>query len=547
MRLISYRDGGTGDMLGVVSGDRWVPAGALLPAGPKTMAELLAGGPAGIEALRSAATTARIADEGRSLDEVELQAPVPRPGKVVAIGRNYREHIDEEGAAPPAAPLVFSKWPSSVIGDGAEIHWDPALTAQVDYEAELAVVIGRVARRVTEADALDHVLGYTCLNDVSARDLQFGDGQWTRGKSLDTFCPMGPMLVTADEIADPQDLDITCRVDGELLQSANTRQMYFGVAAIISYCSQSFSLEPGDVIATGTPGGVGIFRDPPVLLGDGAEVDGRDRVHRPAGQRLPLRPGRGGHHMRSGAERFLVTGALGCIGAWTVRALVHEGAQVTVFDVGRDPRRLRLIMPDAELTGVRFEVGDIASLGDLERVIDEHEITNVIHLAALQVPFCRADPPRGALVNVVGTVNVFEAARRRADRMAPVVYTSSMAVYTADDADPVTGRLTVDAYPHPPNHYGVYKQANEGNARIYWLDSGLSSVGLRPMTVYGIGRDQGMTSGPTKAIVAAALGQPYRVSFSGPTHVPVRRRRRADPDRGQPQLGRGRPCLQPAR
>jgi len=120
-------------------------------------------------------------------------------------------------------------------------------------------------------------------------------------------------------------------------------------------------------------------------------------------------------------------------------------------------------------------------------------------------------------VNVVGTVNIFEAVRRRADAMAPVVYTSSMAVYTADDADPVTGRLTVDAVPHPPNHYGVYKQANEGNARIYWLDTGLSSVGVRPMTVYGVGRDQGMTSGPTKAIVAAVLGVPYCVSFSGPT------------------------------
>ena len=135
----------------------------------------------------------------------------------------------------------------------------------------------------------------------------------------------------------------------------------------------------------------------------------------------------------------------------------------------------------------------------------------------MQVPFCRADPPRGALVNVVGTVNVFEAARRRAERMAPVVYTSSMAVFTAEDADPLTGRLTVTAHPHPPNHYGVYKQANEGNARIYWLDSGLPSVGVRPMTVYGVGRDQGMTSGPTKAIVAAVLGMPYRVSFSGPT------------------------------
>ena len=181
------------------------------------------------------------------------------------------------------------------------------------------------------------------------------------------------------------------------------------------------------------------------------------------------------------------------------------------------PRRLRLIMTPDELAAVTFVTGDITDLASVEAVLDGNGITNVIHLAALQVPFCRADPPRGALVNVVGTVNIFEAVRRRADAMAPVVYTSSMAVYTADDADPVTGRLTVDAVPHPPNHYGVYKQANEGNARIYWLDTGLSSVGVRPMTVYGVGRDQGMTSGPTKAIVAAVLGVPYRVSFSGPT------------------------------
>jgi nucleoside-diphosphate-sugar epimerase len=196
---------------------------------------------------------------------------------------------------------------------------------------------------------------------------------------------------------------------------------------------------------------------------------------------------------------------------------VRDGAEVIAFDVGSDARRLRLIMTDDELARVRFEVGDITDLAAIERAIDQHEITNLIHLAALQVPFCRADPPRGALVNVVGTVNVFEAARRRADRMAPVVYASSIAVFTAEDADPVTGRLTTAAHPHPPNHYGVYKQANEGNARIYWLDSGLSSIGVRPMTVYGVGRDQGMTSGPTKAILAAVLGRPYRVSFSGPT------------------------------
>ena len=216
-------------------------------------------------------------------------------------------------------------------------------------------------------------------------------------------------------------------------------------------------------------------------------------------------------------ERFLVTGALGCIGAWTVCALMREGAQVTALDVGRDVRRLRLIMSDEELARVDLEVGDITDLASIERIIDGRGVTNVIHLAALQVPFCRADPPRGALVNVVGTVNMFEAVRRRADRMAPVVYTSSIAVFDAADADPTSGRLMTSAASHPPNHYGVYKQANEGNARIYWQDEGLSSIGLRPMTVYGVGRDQGMTSGPTKAIVASVLRRPYQVSFDGPT------------------------------
>jgi 2-keto-4-pentenoate hydratase/2-oxohepta-3-ene-1,7-dioic acid hydratase in catechol pathway len=214
----------------------------------------------------------RILQDGRSVAESELLAPVPRPGKVVAIGRNYRDHTAEEGVDAPRDPLIFAKWPSSVVGPDADVRWDPSLTQQVDYEAELAVVIGRTARRVAEADALDHVLGYTCLNDVSARDLQFGDGQWTRGKSLDTFCPMGPALVTADEIPDPQALAIECLVNGRVMQRANTADMYFGVAAIISHCSWAFTLEPGDVIATGTPGGVGIFRDPPVLLADGDVV-----------------------------------------------------------------------------------------------------------------------------------------------------------------------------------------------------------------------------------------------------------------------------------
>jgi 5-carboxymethyl-2-hydroxymuconate isomerase len=234
------------------------------------MADLLAAGDGFIASLQGVDGAVR--QRGRPLAGVALLPPVPRPGKIVAIGRNYREHLAEEGADQPSAPLIFAKWPTSVIGPGDEIRWDPALTSQVDYEAELAVVIGRRARHVSEADALDYVLGYTCLNDVTARDLQFSDGQWTRGKSLDTFCPMGPALVTADEVGDPQQLAISCTVNGERLQDANTEQMYFGVASIVSYASKSFTLEPGDVIATGTPGGVGAFRKPPRFLGDGDVV-----------------------------------------------------------------------------------------------------------------------------------------------------------------------------------------------------------------------------------------------------------------------------------
>ena len=283
MRLISSRTG-TGATLGVVWGDRWLPATEVLADGPVSMDALRAGGLRTLDALRDAAVSAggRISAEGRPVAETELLAPVPRPGKIVAIGRNYREHVAEEQAEPPPAPLVFAKFPSAVIGAGAEIRWDPALTSQVDWEAELAVVIGRTARRVSVADALDHVLGYTCLNDVSAREIQFGDGQWVRGKSLDTFCPMGPALVTADEIGDPQRLAISCEVDGEVVQSSNTAMMFFGVAEIISHCSQAFSLEPGDVIATGTPGGVGVFRDPPRFLADGSvvtvEIEGIGRL-----------------------------------------------------------------------------------------------------------------------------------------------------------------------------------------------------------------------------------------------------------------------------
>jgi UDP-glucuronate 4-epimerase len=216
-------------------------------------------------------------------------------------------------------------------------------------------------------------------------------------------------------------------------------------------------------------------------------------------------------------ERFLVTGALGCIGAWTVRALVREGTPVIAFDLASDPRRLRLIMEPAELERVTFVSGDITDLRAVESVIDEHHISHVLHLAALQVPFCKADPPLGALVNVVGTVNVLDTMARRSDEVRGLVYTSSIGMFDAADADPETGHLLEAATAHPVTHYGVYKLANEGNARVYWLDNGLSSVGLRPMVVYGPGRDQGMTSGPTKAILAAVMGRRYEIPFGGRT------------------------------
>jgi UDP-glucuronate 4-epimerase len=219
----------------------------------------------------------------------------------------------------------------------------------------------------------------------------------------------------------------------------------------------------------------------------------------------------------SQAERFLVTGALGCIGAWTVRALAREGVPVVAFDLGRDRRRLAQIMTPDELDRVDFVVGDITDLAALRRALEEHDVTNVIHLAALQVPFCRADPPLGAQVNVTGTVNVFEAVRQTGRAGAPVVYTGSIGMFTLGDADPITARLEEDAVAHPGNHYGVYKLANEGNAKVFWADNGIASIGLRPMTVFGAGRDQGMTSSPTAAIAAAVLGVPFEISYGGST------------------------------
>jgi 2-keto-4-pentenoate hydratase/2-oxohepta-3-ene-1,7-dioic acid hydratase in catechol pathway len=197
--------------------------------------------------------------------------PIDRPQKIVCVGLNYRDHAEEQGTELPKAPLLFAKWPNTLIGPGDPIVIPP-VTEQVDYEAELGVVIGEHVRGVSEENALEAVRGYLCLNDVSARDLQFSDRQWVRGKSLDTFCPVGPELVPARDVPDPQALAIRAIVNGEVLQDSTTEQMIFGVAQIVAYVSRAITLEPGDLIATGTPAGVGAFREPPIWLQPGDEV-----------------------------------------------------------------------------------------------------------------------------------------------------------------------------------------------------------------------------------------------------------------------------------
>ena len=201
-------------------------------------------------------------------------APVPRPGKIVCVGLNYRDHAEESGLAVPKVPVIFSKFSTCVIAPGEPVVI-PTTSERVDYEAELAIVIGRRAKHVSAARAYDYVLGYTAFNDVTARDFQFGDGQWQRGKSCDTFAPMGQTIVTTDEIPDPHTLRISLELNGTVMQESNTDQLIFSVPQMIEFISASITLEPGDVIATGTPAGVGFARKPPVFLkpGDKMEVD----------------------------------------------------------------------------------------------------------------------------------------------------------------------------------------------------------------------------------------------------------------------------------
>lgn len=241
--------------------------------GVATIDELIAAGSEAWEAAREAGA-GRIQD-GEPLRPGMLAAPLTTPSKIACVGLNYHDHCRESGMAAPERPLIFAKFPSSLTGPDSPIDWPDGLTEQVDWEVELAVVIGRRIRDAGEDEALEAVFGFTAANDVSARDLQFADQQWVRAKSIDSFCPLGPVIVTPDEFGDPQNKSLLARVNGQTMQDSTTAEMIFGVAEIVSFLSRACTLEPGDLILTGTPWGVGAFRDPPVFLqpGDTVEVE----------------------------------------------------------------------------------------------------------------------------------------------------------------------------------------------------------------------------------------------------------------------------------
>jgi 2-keto-4-pentenoate hydratase/2-oxohepta-3-ene-1,7-dioic acid hydratase in catechol pathway len=218
------------------------------------------------------------------LEDVKLLAPVQRPGKVVCVGLNYRSHLAEIGEPVPAYPILFHKTATSIIGNGEAIVL-PRISQQVDYEGELAVIIGKRGRYIAEEDALDYVAGYTCANDVSAHDIEFRTSQWTSGKMIDTFCPLGPVLVTADELPDPNHLRLRTMVNDRVVQDCCTSDMIFPVRFLISYISSLATLEPGDIVLTGTPAGIGCNRHPQVFLKPGdcvsVEIDGIGRLTNP--------------------------------------------------------------------------------------------------------------------------------------------------------------------------------------------------------------------------------------------------------------------------
>lgn len=273
MKLVTFTLTGQ-SRLGVLCSDGSIADVSRADSGiPEDILEFLAGGETMLQ--RTASVVAGIGAEYLlDTQTAHIGPPIPHPDKILCIGINYKDHIEETNSETPEYPVVFSKYSNTIIGPGDAIHL-PAISKMVDYEAEFAVVMGRTARNVAKEDALDYVGGYTILNDVSARDFQKRTSQWTIGKSFDTFAPIGPVLVTADEIPDPHNLDIKLRLNGEEMQSSNTKQLLFTVNDLIEDITSAITLQPGDIISTGTPGGVGMAREPQVLLkpGDRVEVE----------------------------------------------------------------------------------------------------------------------------------------------------------------------------------------------------------------------------------------------------------------------------------
>lgn len=272
MRLVTFRTNG-GARVGVVrNGDEVVELDE-----PRDMLALIDAGEEGLSRAKSALSSSR--SKAHRLDSVHLLAPIPEPrGNVIAIGRNYAAHA-QEGAAqgePPDPPTVFSKAITTIAGPYDDVLIDPSVSTQIDWEVELGVIVGRRGRNIARDHAMEHVFGYTALNDVSARDIQFGwGGQFFKGKSVDGYCPIGPWIVTRDEIADPQSLQLLLRVNGTVEQHGNTRDMIYPIPALIEWVSKGMTLLPGSIIATGTPDGVGFYRKPPEFLhpGDVMETD----------------------------------------------------------------------------------------------------------------------------------------------------------------------------------------------------------------------------------------------------------------------------------
>lgn len=264
MKLVTFSRNGV-THIGALTGDSVIDLNEAVPSLPTDMIAFLEGGDANLEAARGATGPTY------PLSEVRLHAPVPRPRKVICIGLNYRDHAEETNSPLPDYPIVFAKWDNTVIAHGENIVL-PKVTDQVDYEAELGFVIGKRCKDATEENALDYVAGYLPINDVSARDYQTRVSQWTMGKTFDTFAPMGPAITTADEVADPHNLRISLTIGDETLQDSNTRELIFNIPQLVASLSEVMTLEPGDVVSTGTPPGVGMARNPQRWLRPGDVV-----------------------------------------------------------------------------------------------------------------------------------------------------------------------------------------------------------------------------------------------------------------------------------